>query len=227
MATWVGISGAAGIGLRVANPPYTWQVTITMKRVSSRVLVLTVVLLPLVFLGQGCIMLAVRGVKMMDRPQKMMIAFGNYFDDRVSVSVWLAPVTKHSKVLGAVTGDEEVGILNPAEEEEPEPMSAAPAPPPPADASTEDPTFHKKLFVVLRNISPSDEKITVVSVKSALGDLNPRPANLLLAPTQRVILAPMLSKSEPKIESLDVVVSLREGDKVETHTLRLLPRVKD
>jgi len=220
----------------VASPPYTWQVTITMKRVSSCVLVLAVVLLPLVFLTQGCIMLAVRGVKMLDRPQKPMIAFSKFFDDRVSVSVWLSPVTKHSKLLGAVTGDEEVGILNPAEEDEPEPTKA---PPPaatgststagstPADASTEDPEFHKKLFVVLRNLSSADEKLTVVSVKSSLGDLNPRPANVILAPTQRAILAPLLSKSEPKIESLDAVVSLQEGDKVETQTLHLLPRAKD
>jgi hypothetical protein len=120
--------------------------------------------------------------------------------------------------------------VDPTEDVEPQEVNA-PVPSAPATSSASAPTdsdatVRKRVLVSLRNTSDRDLRITVLTVKSSLGDLVPRPATLILAPGQRSMIAPLLSTSEPKIELLDVTVSLREGDHVETHTLRLLPRVK-
>lgn len=77
--------------------------------------------------------------------------------------------------------------------------------------------------LILRFTNSSAQAITfrISDVNSHLGDFVPRPETLTVAPGDQASVEPMLSNLNNNFDALDVTVTLRFGEKTETHVLKL------
>ena len=75
--------------------------------------------------------------------------------------------------------------------------------------------------VVFTNHGQSPAELTVIEVKSVLGDFAPRPERFALAPGQSAPLNEMRSSVAENVEELDVTLTLRRGTERETKVVRL------
>jgi hypothetical protein len=77
------------------------------------------------------------------------------------------------------------------------------------------------LTVTFTNTSSRPITIAITEVDSLLGNFAARPENLTLAPGQQGSLDPMLSPIENNFDELDVMLTIRRGNKGETRVLQL------
>jgi hypothetical protein len=76
--------------------------------------------------------------------------------------------------------------------------------------------------VTFSNHGKDTAELTVVEVKSVLGDFAPRPEHLALAAGQSAALNEMRSSVAENLDELDVTITLRRGAERETKVVHLV-----
>lgn len=166
----------------------------------------------------GCVFVAVRAVKAVDRaidpPQVLLVGSGTFFGGEVVATARLVPLNaerrerwlKRAKARAGDDGaDAEDGLV-------------------PGSAALEKSGARTMLVVTLRNAGAADADVSVVALESARGNAAGLPTAVRLAPGQRVVLTPIGSDVEEEIERLAVTVALKRGEVTETKVIELTGR---
>lgn len=166
----------------------------------------------------GCVFVAVRAVKAVDRaidpPQALLVGAERFFGAEVTATARLVPLNaerrerwfKRAKERASDAGeDAEDGLV-------------------PGSAALEKSGARTMLVVTLRNAGAVAAQVDVVALTSARGTMAAGPVSVALAPGQRVVLAPLGSEAEEKIDRLTVTVALKRGDVTETKVIELAGR---
>jgi sorbitol-specific phosphotransferase system component IIA len=166
----------------------------------------------------GCVFVAVRAVKAVDRaidpPQALLVGRGTFFGGEVTATARLVPLNaerrerwlKRAKERAGEDGsDAEDGLV-------------------PGAAALEKSGARTMLVVTLRNAGTADADVSVVALESVRGSAAGLPTAVRLAPGQRVVLTPLGSEAEEKLERLGVTLGLKRGEAAETQTMELTAR---
>jgi hypothetical protein len=167
-------------------------------------------------------------------PQPMLMQSAAYDGGALTVGGWLGPTVRLNKTgkNGAQTGgptpaDHAGPALNPNDgpfRQGPDTYSAAEINEMYGRKDYEH-VVPPRSALVLRFTNTSAQSITfrISDVNSTLGDFVPRPETLTVAPGGQGSVEPMLSNLNSDFDELDVTVTLRFGEKTETHVLKLRP----
>lgn len=166
----------------------------------------------------GCVLVAVRAVKAVDRaidpPQALLVGTERFFGAEVTATARLVPLNAERRELWLKRAKERASDAGEDAEDGLVPGSAA----------LEKTGARTMLVVTLRNAGAVAAQIDVVALTSARGTMVAGPASVALAPGQRVVLTPLGSEAEEKIDQLTVTVALKRGDVTETKVIELAGR---
>jgi hypothetical protein len=166
----------------------------------------------------GCVFVAVRAVKAVDRaidpPQTLLVGSGAFFGGEVTATARLVPLNAERRERWLKRAKERAGEEGADAEDRLVPGATA----------LEKSGARTMLVVTLRNAGAADADVSVVALESARGNAAGLPTAVRLAPGQRVVLTPIGSEAEEKIERLAVTVALKRGEVTETQTIELTGR---
>ncbi|MDD2762649.1 MAG: hypothetical protein PHE83_01590 [Opitutaceae bacterium] len=156
-------------------------------------------------------------------PQPLLNATATYGGGVLAVQAWLGPSVRLRKAAGQ--SDTAAGGIDPSSapfEEESGGYSAE---------EIDEMYGHKNyqyvlpprlaLAFTLTNTSPATCTFTIAEVNSSLGNYATRPEHFTLAPGQQGSPDPMLSVFENNFDEFEVTLTIRFGNKAETHVLHL------
>ena len=166
----------------------------------------------------GCVFVAVRAVKAVDRaidpPQELLVGSGTFFGGEVVATARLVPLNAERRERWLKRAKERAG--NDGVEAEDGLIPGA--------AVLEKSGARTMLVVTLRNAGAGAAQIDVVALTSARGTMMAGPVSVALAAGQRVVLTPLGSEAQEKLERLEVTLGLKRGELAETKSVELTAR---